>query len=414
MAQHLPYRVLLRSMGRSFVALGVIGRLPIGVFPMAMLLFAYSQLGSFGLAGLATAALSLGGAAGAVLVGHLSDTLGQRWVGVAATAIQSVALLGFMWTCRPDVSLAPMLLCAALTGFANPQLGAMARARWSQSAAPRSNREAYTSAAMAWEGAVDELAFIIGPVLATTLAAISAPLPLLVAIALAWIGQAGFALHRSALPAARHGRVRHEASPTRIDWPVLITLSLAAGSVGLLFGGAQTSVTAFFTFRGESAITGLVYSMMAVGTTGMGLLSNRLPARFALTWRIAWFGLGCALVSPLLVFAGGALAMGVACLAIGVMVGPTLVTIYALAERIAPPERLSTVMTVMATIGVVGVAAGSAVGGQLIDAFSSQAAAWITTVGGLLVGTCGFVLTRLLRASGPRRESQPEGSQDVV
>lgn len=414
MAQHLPYRVLLRSMGRSFVVLGALGRLPTGILPLAMLIYAYGQLGSFGLAGLATAALSLGGAAGAVLIGYLSDTLGQRWVGVGATAVQTVAVLGFMWTCRPDVSLAPMLLFAAMTGFANPQLGAMARARWSQAAASGPDRAAYTSAAMAWEGAVDELAFIVGPVLATTLAAIATPLPLFVAIALAWIGQAGFALHRSALPAARHGRVRHEASPTRIDWPILATLSLAAGSVGLLFGGAQTSVTAFFTLRGEDAITGLVYSMMAVGSTGMGLLSNRFPARFALTWRIAWFGLGCALVSPLLVFAGNAWTMAIACFAIGLTVGPTLVTIYALAERIAPPERLGTVMTVMATIGVVGVAAGSALGGQLIDAFSSHVAAWITTAGGLLVGVCGLVLAWLLRASGPRRASQPGASDEVV
>jgi len=307
-----------------------------------------------------------------------------------------------------------MLLCAGLTGFANPQVGAMARARWSQAAAGRADRQAYTSAAMAWEGAVDEVAFIVGPVLATTLAAVAAPLPVLVAIALAWIGQAGFALHRSALPAARNGRVRHASSPTRIDWPVLFILSLAGGSVGLLFGGAQTSVAAFFTLRGEGAVTGLVYGAMAVGSSAMGLLSNRLPARFALTWRIAWFGIGCALVSPLLVVAQDAWTMALACLLIGLMVGPTLVTVYALAERIAPPERLSTVMTVMATVGVVGVAAGSAIGGQLVDAYSSHTAAWITTAGGLLVGLCGLLLVWLLRASGPRRESQPGGSGGVV
>lgn len=414
MAQHLPYPVLLRSMGRSFVVLGALGRLPTGVLPLAMLLYAYSQLGSFGLAGLATAALSLGGAAGAVLVGFLSDTYGHRWVGVVATAVQTVALLGFLGTCRPDTSLVPMLLCAALTGFANPQLGAMARARWSQAAAPRPDRAAYTSAAMAWEGAVDEVAFIVGPVLATTLAAVAPALPLLVAIALAWVGQAGFSLHRTALPAARHGRARHESSPTRIDWPVLSILALAAGSVGLLFGGAQTSVTAFFTLQGESGIAGLVYGCMAIGSAGMGLLSNRLPARFALTWRIAWFGLGCALVSPLLVVADNAWAMALACFAVGLMVGPTLITIYALAERIAPPERLSTVMTVMATIGVVGVAAGSALGGQLVDAFSSHTAAWITTAAGILVALCGVLLAGLLRPSGPRRESQPGGLRDVV
>jgi len=45
MAEHLPYRTLLRSMGRSFVVLGALGRLPTGVLPLAMLLFAQASSG---------------------------------------------------------------------------------------------------------------------------------------------------------------------------------------------------------------------------------------------------------------------------------------------------------------------------------------------------------------------------------
>ena len=52
--------------------------------------------------------------------------------------------------------------------------------------------------------------------------------------------------------------------------------------------------------------------------------------------------------------------------------------------------------------------------GQLVDAHSSHTAAWITTAGGLLVGLCGLLLVWLLRASRPRRESQPGGSGGVV
>ena len=105
MAQHLGYRTLLRSMGPTFTTLGIVGRLPTSILPLALLLYAQSQLGSFALAGLATAALSLGGASGAVLIGHLSDTLGHRVVGVGTTLVQTVALIGFLLTCRPDAPL---------------------------------------------------------------------------------------------------------------------------------------------------------------------------------------------------------------------------------------------------------------------------------------------------------------------
>lgn len=409
MPQHLPYRVLLRSQGASFVALGFLGRLPTGVLPLALLLYAHHGLGSFALAGLAAAALSLGGAAGAVLIGHLSDQWGHRAVGVGATAVQTAAIGGFLLWCAPGVPLAAVLGLAALIGFANPQLGAMARARWSQSAAGRPDRAAFTASAMAWEGAVDEVSFVLGPVVATTLTALAAPLPLLTALVLAWVGQLGFALHRSALPPARHGRQRHAESADRVDWAVLVPLALAAGGVGVLFGGAQTSIAAFFTVRGEAAVAGLVYGSMAVGSAAMGLLSNRLPARFPMAARITVFGFGCAVFSPLLTVAWDAPTMAVACLLIGVMVGPTLVTGYAYAERISPPERLSTVMTVLSTVGVIGVAAGAALAGQVIDGYSAQAAAWIATAGGLLAGVSGLSIPRR-----PRSASRAEASDAIV
>ncbi|MBK8447061.1 MAG: MFS transporter [Micropruina sp.] len=417
MTQHVPYPVLLRTMGRSFTALSIIGRLPGSILPLALLLFAQSQLGSFALAGLATAFLSLGGAAGAVLVGHLADTHGHRVIGVGATLVQTLAMVGFLFTCRPDAPLAAPLACAAVIGFANPQVGGMARARWSQAATQRADRAPYTSAAMAWEGAVDEVSFVIGPVIATTLAALAPAAPVIVAIVLAWIGQVGFALHRSALPPVHHGRLRHEHSPEHIDWTMLVLLGVVAGAVGLLFGGTQTSLAAFFTLRDEQAVTGLVYGTMAVGSASMGLLTNRLPRRFSLSWRIVVFGLGCALVSPLLVFAWDAPSMALACLLVGVMVGPILVTAYALAERISPPERLSTLMAVLSTIGVVGVAAGTALAGQLVDAFTPQTAAWIATAGGLLAALAGLVVARRLTAayrSRPRGGSHPQRRPDVA
>lgn len=417
MPQHVPYPVLLRSQGTSFVVLGFLGRLPTSVLPLAILLFAHNRLGSFALAGAATAALSLGGACGAVLVGHLSDRLGHRVVGVGATAVQTLGLVGFMLACRPETPLALVLAPAALTGFANPQLSAMARARWSQAAAHREDRPAYTASAMAWEGAVDEISFVLGPVVATMLAAVAAPLPLIVALALAWIGQVGFVLHHTALPPAHEGRHRHADSPDRIDTTTLLWLGLAVGGIGLIFGGSQTSVAAFFTLRDEAAVTGLVYGGMAVGSTVTGLLSARLPARFGLGARIAVFGLGAAAVAPLLTVAEDAVSMAIACLLIGLAVGPALVAAFAVAERIAPPERTSTVMTVLSTCIVVGVATGAALAGFLVDAHSPHTAAWIATAGALLGGLAGLLTRRSDRAasgSGPRRASEPERSGDVV
>lgn len=394
MAQHLPYRVLLRSQGPAFSVLAFIGRLPAGILPLALLVLANQRLGSFALAGLMSAALSLGGAAGAVPVGYLADRLGHRATGVFATGVQTAGLVGFVLTCRPDLPLPLPVVLAFVTGTANPQIGAMARARWSQAAALRADRAAFTNAAMAWEGAVDEVAFVLGPVLATTVAAVSIEAPLWLVLALAWAGQVGFALHRTALPPAHQGRHRHVESPQHVRWAVLVPLMVAVAGVGVLFGGSQTSIAAHFTLAGNSAVAGIVYGALAVGSSVTGLLSNRLPGRFALGARVTAFGAATAVVSPLLVAATDAVPMALACLLIGLAIGPVLIAAFALAERIAPPERLSTVMTVLSTAVVIGVAAGAAAAGPLIDAYRPSVAAWLATAGAVVVAVGGLVVAR--------------------
>ncbi|MEZ5090370.1 MAG: hypothetical protein R2719_12025 [Micropruina sp.] len=73
--------------------------------------------------------------------------------------------------------------------------------------------------------------------------------------------------------------------------------------------------------------------------------------------------------------------MAATCLLIGLAVGPVLIAAFAGAERIAPPERISTVLTVLSTALVVGVATGSALAGQVVDLASPSAAAWIAVAG---------------------------------
>lgn len=190
---------------------------------------------------------------------------------------------------------------------------------------------------------------------------------------------------------------------------MLFWLGVTVGGVGLLFGGSQTSIAAYFTLRDEAALAGPVYGTMAVGSAVMGLLSTRLPARFSPSARVAVFGFGSAAVTPLLTVAGDAPSMAAACLLIGLAVGPVLIAAFAGAERIAPPERISTVLTVLSTALVVGVATGSALAGQVVDAHSPSAAAWIAVAGAGLAAISG-----LASGSGPRRGSQPEGARDVV
>ena len=116
-----------------------------------------------------------------------------------------------------------------------------------------------------------------------------------------------------------------------------------------------------------------------------GLRTTRLPARFALADRIAVGGALLVVGGVLVAVAGPAPLLALACLVLGLALAPALVSAYALAERAAPAGWGTTTMTALATANVVGVAAGAAVTGQLVDRVSPGAGLLVVSFAGVLV-----------------------------
>lgn len=382
-------RTVAAAPGPVFLALDAAARLPTAMLPLGTLLLVAERTGSYGTGGLAVAALSLGGAVGGPLVGALADRAGQRLVAVVATALQVTALVTVLLTALP---LTALLLFGALVGLANPQMGAMARARWSAMARGRADERRFVSSAMALEGALDEVSFVLGPVLVGTLAALTTPaVPLWLALALAVVAHLGFGLHATALP----GRAR-AAEEHRSPLPVarLAVLLVGVGAVGVVFGASQTGLAARLALTGDDALTGLVYGLGAVGSAVTALLTTRLPERVPHELRIAVSGSAILVAGLLLSTASGPVGLAGAMLLMGTALAPTLISSYALAERIAPPDWATTTMTALSTANVVGVAAGAALAGGLVDGAGPTAALLVTSAAGLVVLGAGLVARR--------------------
>lgn len=382
---------VLGHAGPSFLLLDALARLPVAMFPLGVLLLVADRTGSYGAGGLAVAALSLGGAVGGPLVGQAADRWGQRPTALATTAVQATALLLVLALDAPAASVAVV----AMLGLANPQAGAMARARWAAYARERQDRRAFVSGAMAFEGALDETSFVLGPVLVGTVAALVSPAAaMLLALTVAVVAQTGFALHRSALP----GRDRHVARAPRAPLPRahLTALLVATGSIGVVFGVTQTGVAARLADTGQDELTGLVYGLMGVGSAVTALLTPRLPSRFTHEARVVVSGALLLGAGALATVAGTPALLAGANLLIGVAIAPALVSTYALAERAAPDGWGTTMMTAVSTANVVGVAAGAAVAGQLVDGAGPALALLgdVAAGGALLLAGVALRLTR--------------------
>lgn len=383
------FRSLARATDRRFLALGMAVRLPTAMLPLGILLYVAETTGSFASGGLAVAALSIGGGLGGPLVGTAADRFGQRPVVLLATLVQVLGIGAFLLV-GPLGLLGPSMALAAAIGLANPQGGAMARTRWAAIARGRRDRLSFTATAMAYEGAVDESSFVVGPVLVSTVAGLASPTAgLLLALALAAVGQTGFALHPSSLPGRRTAGTHATVDAHRDRAPLPLAhvgfLLLAMAAIGLVFGASQTGVAARMADAGTEGLTGPVYALMGVGSAVAGLLTTRLPRGFGLASRIAVGGALLLAGGVLVAAAGPAYLLAPALLFLGLALAPALVSAYALAERAAPAGWGTTMMTALATANVVGVAAGAAVAGLLVDRVSTAAALLVVAVAGVLV-----------------------------
>ncbi|QGV77299.1 MFS transporter [Streptomyces ficellus] len=121
--------------------------------------------GSYALAGAVAATFALATAMLGPLVARAIDRRGQRAVGLPALLVSTLALAGLLVCTRSGHSDVLLFGCALLAGVL-PSMGSLVRARWAGTCTD--DRRVHT--AHSFESVADEVIYVVGPVLAVTLA----------------------------------------------------------------------------------------------------------------------------------------------------------------------------------------------------------------------------------------------------
>lgn len=376
-----PARTLVSAAGPAFLVTGFLGRLPAAMNQLGMLLIVSASGRGLGLAGSTVAAVGLGTAAGAPLMGRLADRVGPVRVLAGALTVQALALAGVLASLHLGWSGAAILACAALLGAANPQAGSIARACWS--ALARGGDPARTlrtlRLGLGFETAADETSFVIGPVtagvLVTLLGAQGAAGAL---IATTVLGEGLFAVWLAAhaslwrVPSGPAGTApvpgaddaaSPAARPLTPAWGQLVPVLVIIAAVGVVFGCTQTALTAVHTAAGTPGLTGPIYGTMGITSALAGLVAPSL--RVSEGVRIAVGGTLVLACSALLLTVPPTPLTLLLVLVMGAGVGTTLSTAYTLVEAAAPAGAVTSVMTIAATCNVLGVSAGSLTTGMI-------------------------------------------------
>src|SRR5215216_7581511 len=261
------YRSLLRiPHARAFVLAGFVARLSISMRALGAVLMVSELTGSYGLAGAVAAAALLGEAVAAPRLGRLVDRYGQRRALLISLAVHSAGTLALVISAQLSAPNWMLMATATLSGAAALQVGSLVRARWSALVGGSPALET----AFALESTLDELIFVLGPVLVTALALGVAPgAGLLGALVLTIVGSLALALQRRTEPVP--AGVRDQSERSAISTPGLRVLVGTFIAAGVIFGTLDVAMVAFTGQVGAPAAAGPLLALVALGSLLAGL-----------------------------------------------------------------------------------------------------------------------------------------------
>ncbi|MFE9440882.1 MFS transporter [Streptomyces sp. NPDC006602] len=367
-----PYRRLFTVPGtRAFTAGNLLARLPMGMFSVSAVVMIAGTRGSYALAGAVTATGLAATAVVAPWTARLVDRYGQARIAVPATLFAALGSLALLLCVRHGAPAWTLFACYAATAT-TPNLGGMSRARWAHllKGDPKALHTANS-----FEQAVDELCFMLGPVLAAFLCGSFFPeAGTLAGVLLLVTGMLLFAAQRSTEPpVGKRSRVKATVLFRAPGMPSLLAVCLA---MGVVFGSMEVVTIAYADARGHPSAAGVVLALQAAGSCAAGLLYGSTkagPAADRYPWCIA--AMTALLTLPLLAatLTGSLLVLAGALLVAGMATAPTMVTGMTLVQERTPEGRINEGMTLAVTGLLGGIAAGSAVGGRLAELSSAAA-----------------------------------------
>jgi MFS family permease len=407
------YRVLLQPDGTARLIFSLlIGRIPIGIFSLAIVLLVRAETGSFAQAGAASAAWAIGAGLLAPIQGRLVDRFGQPAVLIPSTLVNALAVIAVVACAREQAATWVICFFAFVGGAALPPLGACMRSVWAQvfEGDADARNTAYT-----FEGIVAEAFFIVGPVITTVLIAVSSTsAALIVAVALSLVGTLWFAtapLARSWRSGEAHSRTRAGA----LGSPGMRTLMLAIVPTGISFGALEVAMPAFAVEHGEKAeLAGVLLSVMAVGSVLGGVWYGARQWSSGVVERFIVLHVVLALTTlPLLLADSIPLMAGMAVIA-GLALAPSAAAAYLLIDYVAPPGTTTEATTWMMTSNVAGAAGGAALAGVIVEAANARWAIALACAGPLIGAVVSVALRRTLHPAANGLEVSADGTRTAV
>ena len=375
-----PYTDVLRRPGAlAFSSAGLLARMPMSTLGIGIVLLVSLTTGSYAAAGAVAAACTLAQAVALPVLGRLVDRHGQARVMRPAVLVHLVAVVLLAATVTAGWSLWLAGGLAVVAGATVGSPGSLVRARWSHllGDSPRLH------AAFSWEAVLDEVVFIVGPVVVTLVATTVHPAAgVLFAAAAVAVGFPLLLAQRGTEPPLT---VREVGAPRRRPvWamPVVAVLVVAYVLLGGVFGSVEVVTVAFTESLGGAAAAGPVLAVFALASLLAGLVVGAVRTAGSPAVLLLGSALVLAVGAVLTLLATSAVGLAGALVVTGAGIAPIMISGTTLVRDAVDPDRFTEGMAWTTTALNLGTAAAASLVGHVIDARGPDA-------GFLLPAGCG-------------------------
>ncbi|HEX5596461.1 MAG TPA: MFS transporter [Micromonosporaceae bacterium] len=390
-----PYRRVLALPGvRSLLLVAMLARIPVTAAGVTLTLYVVQDLErGYLAAGLVGAALTIGAALGAPLMGRMVDRRGLRPMLLLTTAAEAL-----FWGVAPALPYPALLGAAFFGGLLTLPMFSVVRQSVAALVPETQRRPAYALDSMSVE-----LSFMIGPALAVLMVTSVSARATLLAVGVG-IVLSGLALIVLNPPVRAQDEPAVGVPVPRRQWlsPRLLGVLAIGATATLILSGTDVAIVAVLRESGQVSWTGAVLgawgAFSMVGGFAYGSLARPLaPAVIVLL-------LGLCTV-PVGLGGGQWWLLALALLPAGALCAPSLAGTADAVSRLAPASARGEAMGLHGSAITVGSALGAPLAGAVIDA-SAPVWGFVATglVGALVAAAVLFNEFRRRRVSPPTAE----------
>ena len=392
------YLTLFRTPGGlRFSIPGLIARMPISMDSLALIFIVVAVSDSYAIAGALSATASVVIAFATPHWSRVADRIGQSAMLVRVIPVKVFAFCVFTVLVLNETPVWTWFVAIIITEAFSVNTGGLVRRRWLHVLSPDKSTTAedeqdrhVVNTAYSFEALMDEVVFILGPIIVTACATTIAPAAGIISgIIFLAVGVPLFVMQKDTEPPANPKR-EVDPHPAVIRNKQVQAVVLPTTLLGGFFGSIAIVTVAFAEARDQAALSGVLLAIWAAGSAVAAIMNGVIKWRLTSATRFLIFLLALTILSIPMLFVHSITWLAVALFFNGFAIAPLVINAYGVAEGAVPPEQITETLTWVVAGMPMGGALASALSGQIIDRFGADIAYWVPL--GFMIAACAAIL----------------------